>query len=184
MLVALAVVRGFVFLARAGLTLIAIALFLAVALNPAVELFERRGLRREAAVGAVHALAPVAFTLLSLIFIPPLIHQVTKFIDALPSLVAEVTEGERTLGFHERDYHVVERVRAATSGGGSGVAGAAAPVIGAAKELATALRAGCPRRHPDRRRDPGHPRRDAARATRARRPCRAGRLSASRAPVS
>lgn len=138
-LVALAVVLGFVFLAQAGLTLIAIALFLAVALNPAVELFERRGLPRVAAVGAVYVLALVAFTLLGLVFIPPLIHQVTKFIDALPSLVAELTKGEGTLGFLERDYHVVERVRAATSGGGSGVAGAAAPVFGAAKELATTL---------------------------------------------
>ena len=41
---AVAVVLRFVLVAKHGITIIAIALFLAVALNPAVEFFQRRGL--------------------------------------------------------------------------------------------------------------------------------------------
>ena len=140
-LLGVAAAVGFVFLAQAALTLIAIALFLAVALNPGVDLFQRRGLhRRGAAVAAVSALALVAFTLLGLVFIPPLVDQVSKFIDALPSLVADLTEGHGKLGFLERDYNVVERVRdATTTSKGSGVAGAAEPVLSVAKGVASTV---------------------------------------------
>ncbi len=140
-LLGVAAAVGFAFLAQAALTLIAIALFLAVALNPGVDFFQRRGLhRRGAAVAAVSALALVAFTLLGLVFIPPLVDQVSKFIDALPSLVADLTEGHGKLGFLERDYNVVERVRdATTTSKGSGVAGAAEPVLSVAKGVASTV---------------------------------------------
>ena len=45
-LLAVVAAVGFVFLAQAALTLIAIALFLALALNPGVDFFARRGLGR------------------------------------------------------------------------------------------------------------------------------------------
>jgi predicted PurR-regulated permease PerM len=140
-LLGVAAAVGFVLLAQAALTLIAIALFLAVALNPGVDFFQRRGLhRRGAAVAAVSALALVAFTLLGLVFIPPLVDQVSKFIDALPSLVADLTEGHGKLGFLERDYNVVERVReATTTSKGSGVTGAAEPVFSVAKGVASTV---------------------------------------------
>ena len=50
-LVATAII-AFLFLAWHVITWILIALFLALALNPAVEFFERHGLRREPGVGA------------------------------------------------------------------------------------------------------------------------------------
>src|SRR5580765_5017835 len=62
-----------VLLARAGLTLVLIALFLALALNPAVEALQRRGLRRAAAVGMVYLLALGILVLLALVFVPPLV---------------------------------------------------------------------------------------------------------------
>jgi AI-2E family transporter len=108
-LLGVAAAVGFLFLAQAGLTLIAIALFLALALNPAVELFQRRGLGRGWAVGAVYALALVVFSLLGLVFIPPLVEQITKFVHALPGLVDDLTKGHGPLGFLERKYQVVRR---------------------------------------------------------------------------
>lgn len=125
---------GFVLLAEAGLTLIAIALFLALALNPAVEFFQRRGLGRGLAVAAVYAVAVVLFALLALVLIPPLVTQITHFVDALPELVGDLTEGRGPFGFLERKYHVVEEVRKATS-----KPGAAAPAVGVAKGVATTV---------------------------------------------
>jgi predicted PurR-regulated permease PerM len=139
LLLGVAAAVEFVVLAQAALTLIAIALFLSLALNPGVAFFQRRGLGRATAVGAVSVLALLAFALLGLVFVPPLIDQGTKFIDALPSLVADLTEGHGKLGFLERDYHVVERVREATSGKGPAIEGAAAPVLSVAKGVATTV---------------------------------------------
>jgi len=131
---------GFVFLARAGLTLIAIALFLALALNPAVEFFQRRGLGRAWAGGAVYALALAVFSLLGLVFIPPLVEQITRFVEALPDLVDDVTEGHGPLGFLERKYQVVEQVRSATTGkDASGLLGGAGSAFSAVKGVATTV---------------------------------------------
>jgi predicted PurR-regulated permease PerM len=54
----------FMLLAQAGLTLVVIALFLALALNPAVECVQRRGLGRGSAVGVVYVLALAVLALL------------------------------------------------------------------------------------------------------------------------
>jgi len=123
---------GFVLLARSGLTLIAIGLFLALALNPAVEFFQRRGLSRGRAVAAVYVLAVMAFALLGLVFVPPLVTQITHFVDALPGLVGDLTRGRGPFGFLERRYHVVEAVRKATQNRTSGLTGAASPALGVA----------------------------------------------------
>jgi predicted PurR-regulated permease PerM len=106
----------FALLARAGLTLVTIALFLALALNPAVEALQRRGLRRGAAVAAVYVVALAILGLLALVLIPPLVDQISKLVQALPNLVDDLTKGHGPLGFLERKYHVVERVRSATAG--------------------------------------------------------------------
>jgi predicted PurR-regulated permease PerM len=124
-------------LARAGLTLLLIALFLALALNPAVEALQRRGLRRGAAVSTVYALALIALGLLALVFIPPLVDQITKLVNALPGLVDDLTKGHGPLGFLERKYHVVERVRSATTGQDSGgLLGQAGSAVTAVKGVA------------------------------------------------
>src|SRR4051794_15219352 len=128
-------------LARAGLTLVLIALFLSLALNPAVETLERRGLRRPTSVAAVFVLALVIFALLALVFVPPLVEQISKLTDALPKLVDDLTKGHGPLGVLERKYHVVERVRSATTGqnAASGLAGSAGSALAAAKGGAATL---------------------------------------------
>jgi predicted PurR-regulated permease PerM len=133
----------FVLLARAGLTLVTIALFVALALNPAVESIQRRGVGRGSAVAVVYVIALAIVALLGWVFIPPLVEQITHLVNALPSLVDDLTKGHGPLGFLERKYQVVERVRRATTGqsadtllGGAAsaftaVEGIAATVVGA-----------------------------------------------------
>lgn len=140
LLLAVVVAVGFVVLARSGLTLIAIALLLSLALNPAVGFFECHGLGRGSAVATVAVLAIAVFALLGLVFIPPLIEQITKFVDALPGLVSDLTKGHGPLGFLERDYHVVESVKKATTGHGlTGLSGQAAPAIGIVESVASTV---------------------------------------------
>jgi predicted PurR-regulated permease PerM len=139
-LLAVAAAVGFLFLAEAALTLIAIALFLALALNPAVEFFRRQGLGRGTAVGAVYVLALAILAVLGLVFIPPLVDQVTKFVAAIPGLVADLTKGHGPLGFLETKYHVVERVRDATTGQNpADLTGEAGPALDVVKGVATTV---------------------------------------------
>jgi len=137
--VVLAVIAAveFMLLAQAGLTLVLVALFLALALNPVVEFAQRRGLRRGSAVGAVYVLALAILALLGSVFIPPLIEQISKLVTALPNLVDELTKGHGSLGFLERKYRVVERVRSATTGqNADGLLGQAASAFTAVKGIA------------------------------------------------
>jgi predicted PurR-regulated permease PerM len=139
-LLGLAATVKLLLLAQAGLTLIAIALFLAVALNPAVELVQRRGLGRVRSVAVVYSVALALSICLGLVFVPPLVEQVTRLVDALPGLVADLTRGHGPLGFLETKYHIVEQVRTATTNlGAGGVLGDASSALTAVKDLATTL---------------------------------------------
>jgi predicted PurR-regulated permease PerM len=119
-LVLLAASIEFLLLAQAGLTLIAIAFFLALALNPAVNFYERHGFRRASAVAIVFGQALLVAAVLGLVFIPPLVTQITNFVHALPGLVADLTKGHGPFGLLERKYHVVERVQDAVNRQGAG----------------------------------------------------------------
>jgi predicted PurR-regulated permease PerM len=121
-LVAVAAAVDFVFLAHSALTLIAISLFLALALNPVVEFFQRRGMNRQWAVITVYAIALMALALLVLVLIPPVVAQVTTFVRAVPGFVDDLKGGKGTFGFLERRYHVVERMSSATASSGTKVA--------------------------------------------------------------
>lgn len=116
-LMAVAAVIAFALRTSAGLTLIAIALFLSLALNPAVEFFQRQGLRRFWAVIAVFTAALGVLAVLVLVFIPPMVTQVTNLVQAVPGFVNTLSEGNGPAGVLERRYQVVERIQAATSGG-------------------------------------------------------------------
>ena len=83
---------AFLFLAWHVITWILIALFLSLALNPAVEYFERRGLRRSLASLLVFLLALFAFAGLGALLIPPLVSQIEEFADAVPGFV-DLTAG-------------------------------------------------------------------------------------------
>jgi predicted PurR-regulated permease PerM len=111
---------AFLFLAWHVITWILIALFLALALNPAVEFFERRGLRRSMASILVFLLALAAFAGLGALLIPPLVDQVEEFVAAVPDFVEDLTAGRGPLGFLQDDYQIVDKVREAIEKQGAG----------------------------------------------------------------
>ncbi len=91
-----------------------IALFLALAINPLVEWLQRKGVRRRGlAVAIAFSVVLLAVVGLVAVFVPILIDQVGKFVDAIPGYVRDLTSGRGRLGFLERDYHVVEKVEKA-----------------------------------------------------------------------
>jgi predicted PurR-regulated permease PerM len=99
------------------------SVLLALALNPAVEAFQRLGVRRRGAAAAlVYLVVAVFIAGIAALIIPTLIRQVSDFVDAVPGYVQQLTAGRGPLGFLERDYHVVERVRDAVSKNGGGAA--------------------------------------------------------------
>src|SRR4051794_11747000 len=141
-LVGIAAALWVVWIARQVITWVLIALFLALALDPAVRWVQRRGVqRRGAAAGLVYVAALLVIAALAAIFIPTLVSQVNKFVDALPGYVSDLTHGRGPFGFLETKYHVVERVKDAVNGKGSsgGFAGGASAVFDVTRSVATAI---------------------------------------------
>src|SRR2546423_1857229 len=75
-LLAVGVVLYVLYVARHVLSWLLIALFLALALNPAVEALQRRGVSRGLAAGTTFLVAVAAVAGLGLLFIPTLVDQV------------------------------------------------------------------------------------------------------------
>ncbi|HXV33878.1 MAG TPA: AI-2E family transporter [Gaiellaceae bacterium] len=108
------------FLAWHVITWILVALFLTLALNPAVEFFQERGLRRSLASLLVFLMALIAFAGLGALLIPPLVDQIVEFIDAVPGFVDELTAGRGPLGFLQDEYQIVDRIEEAIEEQGAG----------------------------------------------------------------
>jgi predicted PurR-regulated permease PerM len=131
---------AFIYLAWHVITWILIALFLALALNPAVEFFERHGLRRGWASALVFFFALAAFAGLGSLLLPPLVQQVTDFVDAVPGFIDDITAGRGPLGFLQEDYQIVEKVEEAIETRGAGeVLGVTAAGIAIAQGVITAV---------------------------------------------
>jgi predicted PurR-regulated permease PerM len=129
-----------VYLAWHVLTWILIAIILAAALNPAVEFFEQRGLRRGWATGLVFLLVLVGLTGLGLLIVPPLGREVRDFVEEVPNIVDDLTAGRGPLGFLQDDYQIVDRLRAAVEEGGvQGALGLTDPVLQVARSVVTAV---------------------------------------------
>jgi predicted PurR-regulated permease PerM len=115
-----AAVLEVLWISRHVLTWVFISLFLALALNPAVEWLQRHGVaRRGLAVGITYLGVAIVVTALGAAFIPTLVHQVNSFVDKLPDYVHDLTTGRGRLGFLETKYHVVEKVRQQVHKGGA-----------------------------------------------------------------
>jgi predicted PurR-regulated permease PerM len=130
-------------IARQVVTWILISMFLALALNPAVEALQRRGVRRRgAAVGIVYLAGLLALVGVGVAFLPTLVSQVSDFVAAVPGYVRDLTAGRGPLGFLERDYQVVDKVQQAVDEGGSArLAGGATAALSVTRSVATAIAA-------------------------------------------
>jgi predicted PurR-regulated permease PerM len=138
-LIGIAAALWVVWIARQVITWILIALFLALALDPAVRWVQRRGVhRRGASAGVVYVIVLLAIAGLAAIFVPTLVSQVNKFVDAIPGYVRDLTHGRGPFGFLETKYHIVERVRSSVNGrGGGNFAGGASAVLDITRSVVT-----------------------------------------------
>jgi predicted PurR-regulated permease PerM len=139
--IAVAIFLEVVWIARQVLTWILIALFLTMALNPAVDWFQRHGVKRRGlAAGLTFLLAIGSIAALAALFIPTLVHEVDGFVQALPGYVDDITHRQGRLGFLESKYHVTERVQQAVrSGGASAVLGLTGTAVAITKGIITAI---------------------------------------------
>jgi predicted PurR-regulated permease PerM len=133
-------ILAFVYLAWHVITWILIAVFLALALNPAVEFFERHGLRRGYSTALVVILALAVITGLGFLLVPPLVEQVRSFVDYVPQVVDDLTAGRGPFGFLETKYEIVERVQDAVhKQGAGGVLGVTGAGLAVARGVVTAV---------------------------------------------
>jgi predicted PurR-regulated permease PerM len=142
LLLGIAVALWVVYVARQVLTWVLVSLFLALALDPAVEWLQRReGLgRRGAAAAVIYVAALLALVGLGFLLIPPVVDQVSGLADAAPGYVRDLTAGRGPLGFLETKHHVVERVREALKGNGAtSFAGGAGTVVSITKSVVSVI---------------------------------------------
>jgi predicted PurR-regulated permease PerM len=138
-IIAVAVVLEVIWIARHVLTWVLISLFLALALNPAVEWFQRHGLSRRGGAAAVTYLLTLAFFVgIGFLFVPTLVDQVNEFVHKLPDYVHDVTHGKGRLGFLETKYHIQQKVEhAVKTGGATKVLGLSGVAVSVAKGVIT-----------------------------------------------
>jgi predicted PurR-regulated permease PerM len=119
----------------------AIALFLAMALNPAVEWLQTRGIRRRGlAVAIVFVGTVLGIVAVGALFVPTLVREVNDFAQAVPDYVDDLTKGRGRLGFLERDYQIVEKVREAIEkSGAAGVLGLSSTAVAVTKSVINAV---------------------------------------------
>jgi len=142
-LLAVGIFLWVLWIARHVLTWVLISLFLALALNPAVEWFQRHGMQRRGAAAAVtYLLALAAIAGVAAAFIPPIVDQVNSFANQVPDYVHDLTHGRGRLGFLETKYHVVEKVRKAVKQGGvTRLAGGAGAAFAITRSILTTIAA-------------------------------------------
>jgi predicted PurR-regulated permease PerM len=105
---------------RQVISWILVAIFLTLALNPAVEFFMRKGIKRRGlAVGISYLLTLGAVVGIGFAFIPTLVSQVNDFVQALPGYVDDLTAGRGKLGFLQEKYHLVDKIKEAVNEGGA-----------------------------------------------------------------
>ena len=101
------------------LLLIALAVIIAVGLEPGVTWLTRRGLPRWTAVVAVLAVALAVFGGFLALAIPILVSQATKLADEVPSYLHSLNNHRTFLGKVNARYHVVKAIQKFISKGGS-----------------------------------------------------------------
>jgi predicted PurR-regulated permease PerM len=139
-LVAAFITLKILWISRHILSWVFIALFLALALNPAVDRLERRFGRRGAATGVVFVGALILIALIGWLFVPVLVDQVNSFAHKVPDYLDDLTKGRGRLGFLQEKYHLVDKARKALrQGGASKLFGLSGTALAVAKGIVNAV---------------------------------------------
>jgi predicted PurR-regulated permease PerM len=138
---AVAIALQVIWLARQVITWILISLFLALALNPAVNFLQQRGVRRRGAAAALTYVGVLAVMAgIGSLFVPTLVDEANAFARELPNYVQDLTEGRGRLGELEREYNIVERVnRAVEDGGAANLLGLSGTAVAITRGILTAI---------------------------------------------
>jgi predicted PurR-regulated permease PerM len=99
------------YLVRRIIGLIAVSVFIAIALGPAVEFFQRRRLlrRRSAAILATYLSIFLAVFLIGLAVVPPIVRQTNKFISHVPQYVRDLRNNS-TIRKYDQKYHITQKL--------------------------------------------------------------------------
>jgi predicted PurR-regulated permease PerM len=108
-LVALGVLLYLLYLVRSVLGLLCIAIFLAVALGPAVDNFRKLKLPRAAAILATFIAMFLAIFLIGLIVVPPIVNEVEAFADDVPNYIDDIRSNE-TLREYDDKYDITKKL--------------------------------------------------------------------------
>ena len=92
------------------LLLVVVALFLAAGLNPAVEFFERHGMRRPYAVVTVIVAALAAVALFLVAIVPVITDQVQSISDNAPDWLDRLQKSERVQKLDD-EYQVIDKIK-------------------------------------------------------------------------
>jgi predicted PurR-regulated permease PerM len=139
-LVAVFAILQVLWIARHILAWIFIALFLALALNPAVDRVERRLKRRGLATGIVYLATLGVIVAIGALFIPTLVNQVNDFAHKVPEYLEDLTKGRGRLGFLQEKYHLVDKARdAVREGGAAKLFGLSGTAVAVAKGVVTVV---------------------------------------------
>jgi hypothetical protein len=100
LLLGIALALWIVWISRRVVAWVLISLFLAMALDPAVQALQRRGLSaRLAAAACVYVAVVLAIVLLAALFVPTVVSQLGDLGKAAPGYVQDLTHGRGPLGF-------------------------------------------------------------------------------------
>ena len=117
--------------------LIIISLFFAAGLNPAVEFFQRRGLKRTGAVACVVGIVLAFVGVFSAVVIPPVVHQLNLLLKDAPTLISNL-KNNPTLDSLNVKYGIIDTIQKKVNAGvhdGQFVVGAFGGVIGVGKAV-------------------------------------------------
>jgi predicted PurR-regulated permease PerM len=106
-------VLAFAYTARPVLIQLTIAIVLAMAAEPLVQAFERRGLRRGSAVGISFALVALALVGAGYLLVAPVVDEAQRLAHDGPGLLRQLIDEHGRFGFLETRFHVVEHARTA-----------------------------------------------------------------------
>jgi predicted PurR-regulated permease PerM len=108
-LVALGVLLYIMYLVRSVIGLLLIAVFLAVALGPAVDRASRMKLPRPAAILAVFLALFLAIFVIGLVVVPPIVNEVQAFADDVPSYIDDIRSND-TLREYDNKYDITKKL--------------------------------------------------------------------------
>ena len=100
----------FLYLVRSVVALVLISIFLAVALGPGVDFFQRRHLPRAASILVVYGLIFLALFGIGLLIVPPVVEETTQLVQNVPEYIDGARRNELIRDYDDR-YGITARLQ-------------------------------------------------------------------------